>query len=86
MPTSNSILLLQFTAKIPVGYTVVFASNSIGDGYFQWLTSQDGTGKWERYVHLTQCGAGSFGATNYVYLSGVSPVTWYISNWTVNRF
>lgn len=87
MPTPNAVLFLQFTARIPVGFTVNFASNSIGtNGYFQWLTSQAGTGKWERYVHMTQCGTGSFGNTNYVFLTGTAPVTWYISNWTVYRF
>jgi hypothetical protein len=86
MPTPNAILLLQITARIPVGYTINFASNSIGNnGYFQWLTPTAGTGKWERYVHLTQCGTGSFGNTNYVYLTGAAPVTWHISSWTVNR-
>lgn len=86
-PTPNAILLLQITARIPVGYSINFASNSIGDnGYFQWLTSQAGTGKWERYIHLTQCGTGSFGNTNYVWLSGTAPVTWHISSWTVYRF
>lgn len=87
LPSPNAMLLLQITARIPVGYNINFASNSIGsNGYFQWLTPQAGTGRWERYVHLTQCGTGTFGNTNYVWLSGTAPVTWHISSWTVHRF
>lgn len=84
---SNVMLLLQITARIPTGYTINFASNSTGSPtYRRWLTPQDGTGKWERYVHLTQCGTGGQSTTNFVWLNGPAPVTWDISSWTVNRF
>jgi hypothetical protein len=64
--------ITRFIAKIPVGCTINWASNGIGDGNnARWLTPRSGTGKFEEYRFLTECGAsGSFSSTNYFYLDG----------------
>ena len=74
-----------FYAKIPIGYTVNYNANVLGDGYRQyWLTSNKGTGNWEKYIYRTNAGAtGSFNTFGHVSLAGeddmhTSPVTWYV--------
>lgn len=87
----NATLACVFKAKLPVGYTLNFASNSSGAGAkFYWATDNRGTGKWEDYVHVVRCGdSGSFSSTNYFYLTGqvspssTSPLIWHISSATV---
>ncbi len=81
----NGIFYHVIAAKIPVGYTIQRASNSCGDGAtHEWLTPQEGTGKWETYIYKTACGAkGTFSTFGHVYLSGPTataskPVTWYV--------
>lgn len=59
-------------AKIPVGYSLDMYSNSIGDGSStEWLTSNEGTGKWEWYIGKTTCGtSGKFADLGYVAING----------------
>lgn len=88
---ANAIFITRIIAKIPIGYTINFASNSTGDGGSQkWLTSNVGTGKWEEYIYKVQCGSsGSFSSTNFFYLTGGSapttsaPLVWYLAYATV---
>ncbi len=53
MPSyANAEFISVFEAKIPVGYTVNWATNQIGHGGswslgLTWLTSREGTGDWE---------------------------------------
>lgn len=81
----NAIFVQIFRAKIPVGYKVVNAENSMGAGYnTYWLTDQAGTGKWEWYCRVTQCGTDGFSTGGHVYLEKTDPsasnaVTWYLS-------
>lgn len=79
-----------FRAKIPVGYVLVHASNSPGlNGNRYWLTNQQGTGKWEDYAYVIQCGSeGSFSTGGHVYIMGnggtaptdTSPLIWQIAS------
>lgn len=86
---ANAIFICRFIAKIPIGYTLEFASNQIGQNWNEgsfWATPQSGSGKWEEYIYVVKCGAsGVFQSTNFYYLKwGVggtpsSPVSWYLA-------
>lgn len=86
---ANKIFITRLIAKIPVGYTLVFNTNSIGtDSSHKFLTSPDGTGEWEEYVIKVKCGSlGSFQPTNYFYLTAresvVLPIVWQLAYATV---
>ncbi|MEN8079094.1 hypothetical protein ABFP60_19215, partial [Clostridioides difficile] len=85
---ANAIFISKLIAKVPVGYTIKFASNSYGNGgSADWLSSNNGvgTGKWEEYIFKVKCGeGGSFNTTNFFYLiGGNAPVTWYLAFATV---
>ena len=77
----NAVFAQIFRAKIPIGFSVVNAENSMGSGYStHWLTDTAGTGKWEWYIRITICGTGgTFSGGGHVYLSGSGAVTWYLS-------
>lgn len=90
MSRANAKFMTRIIAKIPVGYYIAWASNAIGDeGSHKWITSQDGTGKFEEYICIVQCGiTGAFSSTNYFYLNGEygtaeKPVVWYLAYATV---
>ena len=84
---ANKEFVTRIIAKIPVGYTLEFATNATGSTGMvrEWLTSQAGTGKFEEYVFRLKCGSdGSFSSTNFYYLNGPAatasnPVTWYVA-------
>lgn len=81
--SANAIFLQKIVAKIPVGYTLTTASNSIGTGSsIQILGSAAGTGKYEEYTVLIKCGAsGSFSTCGHLYINGSNnqSVTWYVA-------
>lgn len=91
MTRANAIFVTKIIAKIPVGLTIGWYSNSTGNnGTSKWLTQVNGTGKWEEYIHLLKCGdAGSFSSTSFFALDGVgtpttsNPIIWYIAYATV---
>jgi hypothetical protein len=66
----NATFVQRFRAKIPTGYSVASASNSLGTGGQEfWLTPTDGTGRWEEYVRVTMCGnGGAFDTAGFVWL------------------
>lgn len=84
---SNAVFIQKFIAKVPTGYTLNTASNSMGTGYTdKWLTSNKGTGKWEEYIREVRCGStGTFSNGGYIYLNGSpapttsKPVVWYLA-------
>lgn len=88
---ANAVFITRFIAKIPIGYSLSWHSNTIGTGYTQkWLTATAGTGKWTEYVCKVTCGSsGTFSSTNYFALSGGStpstsaPLVWYLAYATV---
>lgn len=92
----NAVFEARFTANIPKGYRLNFASNATGNnGRSQWITDNAGTGGWKEYRYQVFCGAsGSFSSTNFFYLTKDVPtgqtnddyntaVTWYLSEATV---
>jgi hypothetical protein len=88
---ANAILVARFKAQLPVGYTLVWASNSIGTGgQSYWMTNNVGTGKWEEYAYVVIAGnSGTFSSTHFFYVTGSpapssgSPLTWFICSATV---
>lgn len=92
----NAVFEARFTAKIPQGYSLNFASNATGNnGRNMWITENTGTGDWKEYRYQVFCGAsGSFSSTNFFYLTKVvqtgqtnndsdTAVTWYLKEATV---
>ena len=88
---ANRVLIVRLIANIPTGYTLNFATNSLGTGASQkWLTAYAGTGKWTEYAYKIVCGAsGTFSSTGYFYLSGsntptaAAPLEWHICYATI---
>lgn len=93
---ANAVFEARFTAKIPAGYRLNFASNGVGNnGHRMWITDNAGTGDWKEYRYQVFCGAsGSFSTTNFFYLTKDVPagqtnddyntaVTWYLKEATV---
>ena len=93
---ANAVFEARFTAKIPAGHRLNFASNGVGNnGHRMWITDNAGTGDWKEYRYQVFCGAsGSFSTTNFFYLTKDVPagqtnddyntaVTWYLKEATV---
>ncbi len=83
---ASAVFVQRIVAKIPVGYTIEQATNSLGDGATnEWITPKAGTGKFEEYILVRRCGAtGSFSDSGHIYLNGAAgsagaPVNWYIA-------
>lgn len=88
---ANAVFIVKVSAKIPVGYTLKNAHNSHGSGWTQeFLTSMDGTGKYETYIFKETCGpTGTFSSVNYLHLSGPvkpdsDPLEWFVDYATVS--
>lgn len=87
---ANAVFVQKIIAKIPVGYKINTASNSMGAGYSDtWLTPTEGTGKYTTYLRKVVCGAtGTFSSGGHVYISGgpapteSDPLEWYIAYMT----
>lgn len=87
---ANAVFVQKIIAKIPVGYKINTASNSMGAGYSDtWLTPTEGTGKYTTYLRKVVCGAtGTFSTGGYVYITGnpapteSAPLEWYIAYMT----
>lgn len=88
MSRANAVFVRRVIAKIPKGYTLNNAENSIGTGrVWKWLTPKVGTGVFTEYMYMYQCGAsGSFSSAGFMYLDGGAtatadkPVVWYIAS------
>lgn len=90
MAAYRKIYITRIIAKIPTGYRIEWASNSLGTGSSsKWLTLTSGTGDWCEYVHKVVCGSsGTYSSTNFFYLAGATgtpaaPLTWHIAYATV---
>ena len=84
---ANAVFVRRVIAKIPTGYSIRQAENSMGTGYkTEWLTPRTGTGRFTEYIYRYTCGAsGSFSNGGYMYIEGAAatsdkPVTWYIAS------
>lgn len=88
---SNAIFITRIIAKIPAGRKIALAHNSLGTGgEAKWLSSQEGTGKYEEYICKTTCGStGTFQSINYFHIFGgnaptiSNPLVWNIAYATV---
>jgi len=82
----NHTFVQIFQAKLPSGRTFNTAANSMGTGAIDYfLTSPEGTGKWEWYARVCHAGTGgTFSTSGFIYVSGGSDsaFTWYIANMT----
>ena len=87
---ANAHFIIKYIMKIPVGYKVNTASNSMGTNYSDgWLTDTEGTGNWTVYIREVKCGStGSFSNGGHVYLTSNgngaaptsdAPVIWYLA-------
>ena len=84
----RSVYVSKIIAKIPKGFTLQFATNSIGDNgnHIGWLGEHVGTGEFETYYYALRCGTTNFSSTNYYYLGcgdTTVGVTWYVAYATV---
>lgn len=93
---ANAVFESRFTAKIPKGYHINYASNAHGDGAKDiWITDTAGTGDWMEYKHQVFCGkTGTFSTISFFYLTKDevkgevkddynAVVAWYIKQGTV---
>lgn len=92
---ANGVFYQIIVAKIPKGYTMYDAANSIGN--YQrttWLTSNRGTGEWETYILKRHLGAtGKFSTFGHIFIDKTkkgwnvdeievpedNPFTWYVA-------
>lgn len=77
----------SFDAYVPEGYTINFATNSIGTGGTSGWTTSDHVGhnRWQTYTYYVTYGTGAVSSTFFFYLTKTSgtatyPITWYITN------
>ena len=83
---ANATYIHIIRAKIPVGYTINYASNAVGDSPERyWLTPREGTGNWEEYSFvLKTSGTGTFSTFGHTYVSGPgTSVTWDVAYSTI---
>ena len=82
--SAKNVYYHVFTAKIPLGFSLNHAGNSIGyQGTREWITDNKGTGEWKTYIYRVKCGfVGDFHTFGHVYISadenGTDTVTWYL--------
>ena len=71
-PTNyNRVITARFKARLKVGATFNWASNSIGSGgRGDWISERVGTGKWEEYVFRVIAGTGGWSSTHFFYVLG----------------
>lgn len=69
---ANAVFIHKIIAKIPVGHTIQYHSNAVGTGgTFTWLTSREGTGRFQTYMYKLVCGSsGSFSTFGFVAFNG----------------
>lgn len=93
----NGCFVQRWCAKLPAGYCFHMCSNAIGSGSRQyWLTSASGTGKWEYYVCVRECGdTGDFHTTGHVCVGkegqprdtiGTEKLEWYMCSYQAFTF
>lgn len=78
--TRGKVYVCVFRASVPLGYNVVFATNSIGSGgNHGWLTDTAGTGKYEWYAYMVEWGTSDTSSSFFFYLNKTATVDWYLS-------
>lgn len=84
---ANAVFVRRVIAKIPAGYSLMNAENSMGSGYScEWLTDRAGTGAFREYLYRYRCGSsGTFSSGGHMYLTGgaaataSAPVVWHLA-------
>ena len=87
---ANAVFVQKVIAKLPEGYALNWAANSMGTGrVVKWLTPVAGTGKYETYLLKITCGAeGDFSTGGHLYVTGSpvpteeAPLVWHIAYMT----
>ena len=85
----KKVFICRIIAKIPEGWALMFATNSMGTGSSsKWLTPQHGAGQWCEYMYKVACGTDNFSTTNFYYLVGLpgtvdAPLVWQLAYATV---
>ena len=87
---ANAVFIQKVIAKLPEGYALNWAANSMGTGrVVKWLTPVAGTGKYETYLLKITCGAeGDFSTGGHLYVTGSpvpteeAPLVWHIAYMT----
>lgn len=87
---ANAVFVQKVIAKLPEGYALNWAANSMGTGRaVKWLTPVAGTGKYETYLLKITCGAeGDFSTGGHLYVTGSpvpteeAPLVWHIAYMT----
>lgn len=61
---ANAVFIHKIVAKFPIGHRINNYENLTGNGSIvKWLTSQDGTGRFETYMYKHSCGVGGVFST-----------------------
>lgn len=88
--SANHTYVYKIVAKIPSDRWISWAANASGDGSsMMWLTSQDGTGKFEEYICMAKAGSsGTFSSIGFFYLDGGTAAKYwwlgYATCWDLN--
>lgn len=81
---ANHTYIQTYRLKVPVGYTVKYANNAMGDNpVVEELTNMAGTGDWKTYIfRLRTTGSGTFSSSGFIWLDGTNntSVTWYMAD------
>ena len=84
---ANAKFVVRYIIKLPTGYKLNTASNSMGSGYKDGFVGNDmGTGKYSEYIRVVECGSsGTFSSGGHVYVSGATPsssnpLEWYLAS------
>lgn len=89
MCSYRKVFITRIIAKIPLGRSISFHTNSMGTGGSQkWLTPTAGTGDWCEYICKVRCGTSTYSSTHFFALTGSvgtasSPVQWWLAYATV---
>lgn len=85
----RKVFIARLIARIPVGRSIEFHTNSMGVGGEQkWLTSTAGTGQWQEYICKVVCGTTDFSSTHFFTMTGahgtmLAPAEWSLAYATV---
>src|SRR5699024_6991355 len=71
---ANQKVVIEFYALVPFGRHLEYSNGELGSGHKSgWITSNEGTGKWERYAYFHAMGSsGDFSIYGFLSLAGGS--------------
>lgn len=85
---ANARYIIRYLAKVPEGCSLELHHTGLGTGgSCTWMTSNQGTGKWNEYIAEIKCGeSGTFGFAGYLSIkstntySSSNPLVWYLAS------